>query len=391
MGLVLKIVSGGTPVKVEVDAGGDIFFPKYDIEYDVAMAEFGEEPTEACLFYSTWRDSGLPGILGTKNFDEKLRMVLHGWVRSFLNAVKRQGLNAFAADTQSQADVMQAIVSMSEKVLYEDGGAALIKQAVKLFGAETFCKAVALRLRFLIGEGAKIWGTPTLIRKYADRNRVKLDVVSHRRFFSRKFASETNLIKYRLSIYDVVVAEWINKLRRLIRHPLHVGDVFYVAREDKRILRDEDKSPALIGDILIDLKLWDYRKDRDYENEVLKKTMSEVPKESEHGDFKVLIFEPYGYAKKETGEGYEKKYFEVDKNFETIEEASAYIEIVRSINRRDYGLGERHRRRQWAYILKRRESPTMDWELPDVVIELEWFYKLLERWEVIGATRKLYA
>lgn len=56
MGVILKIpCEDGRLVDVEITRGLEMFFHDYDIEYDLAMQEFGEEPSFCAVALMTWR------------------------------------------------------------------------------------------------------------------------------------------------------------------------------------------------------------------------------------------------------------------------------------------------------------------------------------------------
>jgi len=376
MSLSMIIVSGGEPVTVEIDIDGRIVFHDYDIEYDIAMVEFGEPCSNAYLFYKTWQDLGLPGILGTNFVEEPLISISHNWTLRFLDALKKQGIVEFAKTTEEQSYVFDSLIIAAEKIMYEEASNLVVKTIARTMGRERFCKTIASKLKNLIDTGSRIWATPILIQRYKLNSKIKIEVLKHRRFYSRKYATETHVFDYRLSICDIIVAEWKEKIKRLVRHPLRAGGMFVI-----EVQQDEhDPKSDRIETLLIDLGL--FEEFRELYGKYILDLPPEVPRSYRVGNFKTIIFELIGYRRVGKGGKKYKPVYSIDiKNFKTLKDAKDYVEIAKGAIRRDGAAN----RRQYAYVFKKRQRSTKKWTFTgERLLDISGIKEMLERWEPMG-------
>lgn len=91
-------------VIVEITREGNIYFPENDIEYELSLAEFGEEKTTAILLYDEWIENPI-GVLCHNLFDtigsRNLALIAADWAEHVLHFFE----TAFPKDRRPRAAI----------------------------------------------------------------------------------------------------------------------------------------------------------------------------------------------------------------------------------------------------------------------------------------------
>lgn len=102
MGLVVKLSFDEGDRLVEIDNYNNIRFLDFEIDYDLAMVEFGEEPTEEAILHREYQEKGLDAIIFSDNRHFQ-KFYCEDWTEAFVNAIQEQGAEEFASGLTNEA------------------------------------------------------------------------------------------------------------------------------------------------------------------------------------------------------------------------------------------------------------------------------------------------
>jgi len=94
MSAILTAILDKKSFLVEITREGQIFFPNYNIEYDLAMAEFGEPETVAIRIYNRWNKHPTDPILNMLDIEIKtIVLIAADWAEHVLPIFEKEHPN----------------------------------------------------------------------------------------------------------------------------------------------------------------------------------------------------------------------------------------------------------------------------------------------------------
>lgn len=271
MGLVVKLTFDEGDRLVEIDNSNNIRFLDFEVDYDLAMVEFGEDPTEEAMLYREYREKGLDAIIFSENRKFQ-KYYCEDWTEAFVNAIQEQGAEEFDPGLTNEA-----VAKMLYSHLMEEDR-DFMQQALRLAGEKPVIRWLIQDVKRLVDtdHDYQLDSYAWELRRLLNEGDVKVGL---EKYYPYGYAEwERTLVgEYTLLIKGEVITTWKHTLTIRIYDPVRFdADVESDEEWDPESARKRDRVESVLNELGVEAPKLDDPEPPDH------------PKRKKDGDFAVL-------------------------------------------------------------------------------------------------------